>query len=76
MLPKLSGIEVLREIRKYETQNKIDKDDKVKVVMVTTRNDQKMVVEAARAGCDSYLKKPLIKQKFIDEIARLGLIPS
>jgi len=76
MLPQLSGIEVLKRIRKFENQNKIEKSDKVKIVMVTTLNDQKMVLEAARSGCDSYLKKPLIKQKLVEEITRLGLIPA
>jgi two-component system chemotaxis response regulator CheY len=76
MLPKISGIDVLKKIRKIEIENKIEKDNRVKIVMITSRDDHKTVVEAANAGCDSYLKKPLDKHRIIEELTHLGLIPT
>jgi len=74
MLPQVSGIDVLKKIREFEGNQNIEKNNQVKIVMVTALNDQNMVIEAARAGCDSYIKKPLNKQKIVEEITRLGLI--
>ncbi len=49
-MPGLSGIEVLREIRRRECD--------CAVIMVTVHRDVEMVVEAMKAGADDYLTKP------------------
>jgi len=50
MLPKLSGIEVLRRIRKH--------NDRVAVLILTARDATSEKIENFEAGADDYLTKP------------------
>ncbi len=51
MLPSMSGIEVLDLIRAN--------NDKVPVLFVTAKDDEKNIVEALEAGADDYMIKPV-----------------
>jgi DNA-binding response OmpR family regulator len=50
MLPRLDGIEVLRQIRKGAIQTP--------VLILTSRDDKEMTVALLEAGADDYLSKP------------------
>ena len=52
-MPNMSGIELLREIRKSEDFKKIP------VMMVTAEGLQENVIEAIRAGVNNYIVKPI-----------------
>ncbi|MDX2469410.1 MAG: response regulator [SAR324 cluster bacterium] len=52
-MPNMSGIELLREIRKSEEFKKIP------VMMVTAEGLQENVIEAIRAGVNNYIVKPI-----------------
>ncbi|MFQ3243977.1 MAG: DNA-binding response OmpR family regulator [Arenicella sp.] len=52
MVPKLSGIEVLRHIRAHV-------DSVVPVVFITQRDSEEDIVQALEAGADDYMTKPV-----------------
>jgi len=75
MMPKLDGQEALRQIREMEKEIGIQGSAEVKVIMVTALDDPKNVVEAYyRGGATSYIVKPIVKVRLLDEIRSFGLI--
>lgn len=75
MLPKKNGQEVLKEIREIEERNNIfEFEDRCKVIMLTALNDYSNIKSAFNSICDSYLFKPIEKEKIIKELQRLNLI--
>jgi DNA-binding response OmpR family regulator len=53
MMPRMDGLEVLRELRK-------DLDGSpIPIIMVTTRGEEKHVSEAFSHGCTDYIVKPI-----------------
>jgi len=65
-LPKLSGLDVLKEIRDNETTRFIP------VVLLTTSDEFQDVVTGYKLGSNSYIKKPVSFQVFSDVINDLG----
>ena len=66
-LPKIDGIEVLRQIRADE-RTKL-----VPVVILTSSKDQKDVANGYNMGCNSYVRKPVDFNEFIEAARKLGL---
>jgi len=62
-MPKMTGIEALKVI-KSEAPN-------IKVVMLTVAEDEKVLVEAAKAGVDGYLFKHLHGDEFLETLKGL-----
>lgn len=52
-LPEIMGIDVLKEIRKF--------DDDIAVIMMTGHGEEQLVVSLMKSGASDYLKKPLGK---------------
>ncbi len=66
-MPKVDGIEVLRQI-------KADKDlHKLPVIMLTTTEDPREVARCHDLGCNVYLQKPVDYAKFAEAMRRLGM---
>ena len=66
-LPKLSGTEVLRAIRGNE------KTKLLSVVMLTSSNQEKDIIESYNLGANSYVVKPVDFKQFNDSVKQLGL---
>jgi two-component system response regulator len=66
-LPKLDGIEVLRRLRGDERTRSLP------VVMLTTSNEERDLVESYRLGANSYVRKPVVYGEFLDAARILGL---
>jgi two-component system, response regulator len=66
-LPKVDGLEVLRQIKADETTRLIP------VVILTSSNDERDMVESYRLGVNSYIAKPVDFDKFMDSVQTLGL---
>ncbi len=73
-LPGQNGLEVLKSIRTMERLNHIPSQKAANIIMVSSTNDAKVVMQAIHYGCDGYLVKPLSKEKIINELKKLGLI--
>ncbi|MBU0484933.1 MAG: response regulator [Proteobacteria bacterium] len=74
MMPGLDGQQVLQEIRKIEQERNIGGKEMVKVIMTTALADSKNIMRAfIKGSCESYLIKPIDKDKLLAEIKKLGL---
>lgn len=65
-LPKIDGIEVLREI-KTDSKTKI-----IQVVMLTSSQEERDLVESYRLGVNSYIVKPVDFEKFLETVSQVG----
>ena len=71
MLPEMDGQEVLKEIRQTEKERAIFGLDSVKIIMTTSLDDSKNIMQAFRSQCEGYLVKPISQDKLNMEISRL-----
>lgn len=65
-MPKVDGIEVLRQIK----QN--DKTKMTPVVIMTSSAEDRDIVDSYRLGVNSYVVKPVEFEQFVDTVAKLG----
>jgi two-component system response regulator len=66
-LPKLDGLEVLRRIRVEDVTRLLP------VIVLTTSAEQEDVIKSYEMGANSYVRKPVDFNQFIDAIQRLGM---
>jgi CheY-like chemotaxis protein len=66
-LPKIDGLEVLKRI-KSDDQTKL-----IPVVVLTSSDEQKDVLTSYGLGANSYIRKPVDFNKFIEVAANIGL---
>jgi two-component system response regulator len=66
-LPKVSGIEVLKRIRACERTRLVP------VVILTSSKQQDDVAQSYSNGANSYVRKPVNFQEFVEAVANLGL---
>lgn len=66
-LPKVNGLEVLKEIKKDELTHTIP------VVIVTSSQEDPDIKTAYELGANSYVVKPVSSDAFIDAMSKLGL---
>ena len=74
MMPGMGGHEALTEIRRIEAERGIGGLDGVKVVMTTALDDSSNIFSSFREGCEAYVVKPVVKEKLMAEIEKLGLL--
>lgn len=72
MVPEIHGKDVLKRIRELEEQYGVPKGRRSRVIMTTALSDTSNVVESFKSKCDSYLVKPIDRNKLICELAGLG----
>jgi two-component system response regulator len=65
-MPKVDGLEVLREIRATPALQTLP------VVILTSSSEESDVVRSYALGVNSYIVKPVESQRIFDEVARLG----
>jgi two-component system, chemotaxis family, chemotaxis protein CheY len=72
MLPELNGITTLKKIREIESQHKLSKKIKSKIIMTSAMSGKDTVLEAARSDCSAFLIKPIDKTRLYNEIRKHG----
>ena len=73
-MPVVDGLTALREIRSLENGMEMPPGLKVKAVMMTTPGDPRTAIKAFKEGeANSFLLKPITKQKLDKEMATLML---
>ena len=65
-MPLVNGIEVLQQMKATEGLRNIP------VIMLTTTEDPIEVENCYNLGCANYIKKPVVYDKFVDTIEKLG----
>jgi CheY-like chemotaxis protein len=65
-LPKVSGLEVLKQLRENE-QTKL-----IPVVILTSSNEEKDIIEGYRLGTNAYVVKPVVFSDFMNAVELLG----
>lgn len=66
-LPKISGLEVLRRLRKDERTQYLP------VVVLSTSKEDRDIISSYKLGCNSYVRKPVNFNEFLTATQQLGL---
>ncbi len=66
-MPKVDGIEVLRRVKEDARTRTIP------VVVMTSSNEEKDVVDSYRLGVNSYIVKPIDFGAFFETVSKIGL---
>ncbi len=66
-LPKVDGLQVLQAIRANPRTRLLP------VVILTSSNEERDLVEGYRLGCNSYVRKPVNFEEFMAAVQQLGL---
>lgn len=66
-LPKVDGLQVLRRIREDERTRVLP------VVILTSSQEERDLVESYRLGANSYIRKPVDFAQFTEAVRQLGL---
>lgn len=72
-MPGIDGIETLKKIREWEKENQTEFAKRVKVIMVTVKDDMKTVFSSFREGCESYVPKPFDRESIAKALAGLKI---
>lgn len=65
-LPKLSGLEVLKNIREDKRTSLIP------IVLLTSSDEERDMVDGYKLGANSYINKPVDFDEFIEQVKVLG----
>ncbi|MHB1141071.1 MAG: response regulator [Sulfuricaulis sp.] len=66
-LPKVDGLEVLRRVRETEHTRLLP------VVILTSSKEEQDLMTGYRLGCNSYVRKPVNFDEFVEAARQLGL---
>ena len=66
-MPKVDGVEVLRQVKADPELRKLP------VTMITTTDDPREVTRCHEIGCNNYITKPVDYEQFLMAIRQLGL---
>lgn len=66
-LPKIDGLEVLRRVRAD------DRTSVLPVVILTSSKEEKDLMTGYKLGANSYIRKPVDFQQFVEAVKQLGL---
>lgn len=66
-LPKIDGLEVLRQIRANERTHLLP------VVVLTSSSEERDIIESYSLGANSYVRKPVEIDQFTEAVRQLGL---
>jgi two-component system response regulator len=66
-LPKIDGLQVLKRIRADERTRLLP------VVILTSSREEQDIIDGYRFGCNSYVRKPVDFDQFLDAAKQLGL---
>jgi two-component system, response regulator len=66
-LPRIDGLEVLKRLRANPSTRLLP------VVILTSSNEERDIIKSYELGCNSYIRKPVDFDQFIEAVRQLGL---
>ncbi len=69
-MPKVDGVQVLEKIKADQNLKKLP------VIMITTTDDPREIVNCHEMGCSNYITKPIDYENFVNAVRQLGLFLS
>lgn len=66
-LPKMNGLDVLKEIKQTDGLQMIP------VVMLTNSKSEEDVIKGYKFGCNSFIQKPVEFEHFIEVVGQIGI---
>jgi two-component system chemotaxis response regulator CheY len=69
-MPEMNGYEFVQAVRAEPRYASL------RLMMVTTENEQAFLVNALEAGADEYVMKPFTREVILAKLELLGLLPS
>jgi two-component system response regulator len=66
-LPKIGGLDVLKRLRE-DARTQL-----VPVIILTSSNEESDLATGYKLGCNSYIRKPVDFDKFVEAVGQLGL---
>jgi two-component system, response regulator len=66
-LPKLPGLEVLRQLRSDPVMSRVP------IIVLTTSDDEFERLDCYNEGASSFIRKPVAYERFIEVIQQLGI---
>lgn len=66
-LPRVGGLELLSQIRASDATNTVP------VVVLTSSDEARDIAECYAAGANSYIRKPVDFDEFVDAVRQLGI---
>ena len=75
-MPGISGIEAVAKIREMEESRGTLSTHGVKILMATSEESPKQVVQSFNALCDGYIVKPVHAGNLLKQLHNLKLIPA
>lgn len=69
-MPVMNGLEFITEVRQHP------RFDRLKIMMVTSESNPRLIYQVLKAGADEYAMKPITREIMADKIALLGLAES
>ncbi len=75
-LPEMDGQELLRQIRGYEAEHRIEGRDGARIMFISSDAGRQTILEAYRNQCDGFMLKPFRKRELIHFLHEQGLVPA
>ncbi|MBU0993607.1 MAG: response regulator [Proteobacteria bacterium] len=74
-LEDISGLDILKEVRKMEQEKNLDPKKQAITIMVTGNNEIDIVRKCILSGCNDYILKPLKPDTVKQKLENLGINP-
>ena len=75
-MPGMNGQDLLEYIRKKEVQDKIQKNNRVKILMISARMNVGTINACIKRGCNGYLTKPVSQTQLVQSFSQMGFEPA
>jgi len=72
-LPGMNGIQLLSAIRDAEKQLNIDRENRAKILIISSYRDKERIVASVQSGCDDYIGKPFEMELIRQKLGKLGI---
>jgi HD-like signal output (HDOD) protein/FixJ family two-component response regulator len=72
LMPDMDGTKVLSLIREIEEEQKIPKDKRAKIFMVTSQSEKDTIIACVQSGCDDFIIKPFTRETVTKKLINSG----